>query len=136
MVCGPCRREEKNSAEGWTVINGYGRANRSVPGSEPTKEKDANERAQSTGLKVLDSDAGVRIRKLKRHLVLQLFMRRGPFWEAVHDVRTRWRITATAQLPTSTPGPSIPEGGPDYSTDQEGWTEFHARCQADVFEIQ
>lgn len=135
-VCGQCRREEKNNPEGRMVNSGSGRAYRSAPASEPTKEKDTNERVQSTGLKVLDSDAGARIRKLKRDLVLQLFMRSGPFWEAVHGVRTRWGIVATAQLPPPTPGPPIPEGEPDEHTEQEEWREFHTRWQGGVFEIQ
>ena len=132
-ICAQCSRADKSDLEGRAVGNGAREAERDTPPT-PVNQKDVDRRSE--GSNVLDSDAGARLTKLKRELVLQLYTKRGLFWELVHEVRTRRGITVIAQLPPRTPGPPIPKGEPDSSTDQERWKEFHARWQADIFEIQ
>jgi hypothetical protein len=48
----------------------------------------------------LESSAERRIRRLKRRLVLELFLQRARFWDAVWDVRTEWNVTARRMLPS------------------------------------
>lgn len=131
-ICGPCSRVGKSDLEGRAVGKASRAAKRDT--SAPVKQKDID--GQSEGLNVLHSDAGVRLTKLKRKLVLQLYTRDGPFWQAVRKVRTLRGITASTQLPPPTPGPPVPEDEPDLSTDPEERMEFHKRWQADLFEIQ
>lgn len=45
------------------------------------------------------TSAADRFQALRRSLVLDLFFRRGRFWEVVHLLRARWNIDAPAQLP-------------------------------------
>jgi hypothetical protein len=42
------------------------------------------------------------LQRLKRNLVLQLYTKSGDFWEAVHDLRTRWDIAPVIHLPPPT----------------------------------
>ena len=65
----------------------------------------------------LPSSADEGLRRLRGDLILQLFMRRGPLWEAVRNVRDRWNITPKVQLPPPVVGWLLPEGAPerDYS---------------------
>jgi len=57
-----------------------------------------------------DSDAAKQLRKLKRDLVFGLFFQDGLFWEAVHDMRTHWNISAAHQLPPPDLGDLLPPG--------------------------
>lgn len=50
------------------------------------------------GVKVLESDAGKRIGRFKRDMVLELFLRHGRFWEDIVAMRKRWDISASVQL--------------------------------------
>lgn len=59
-----------------------------------------------------DSDAARQLRKLKRELVFALFFQQGAFWEAVHDMRTRWNVPAVRQLPPR--GLGTPAGPPGW----------------------
>ena len=45
--------------------------------------------------------------------MLQLYLRHGPLWEAVRDVRARKNITAQERLPPAVRGLLLPEGAPD-----------------------
>jgi hypothetical protein len=66
----------------------------------------------------LPSSAEGRLQQLYGDLVLQLFMRRGPFWEVVAEVRDRWNITAKVQLPPSVRGLLLlPNSAPDINED-------------------
>jgi hypothetical protein len=49
--------------------------------------------------KVLNSPYVVKVKRLKRELTAQLFIRRGLFWDAVSEMRERWNVTAQEQLP-------------------------------------
>jgi hypothetical protein len=60
----------------------------------------------------LSSSAEGRLRQLRGDLILQLFMKRGPLWDAVQDVRERWNIVAKVQLPPSVMGLLLPEDAP------------------------
>jgi hypothetical protein len=57
-----------------------------------------------------DSDAAKQILKLKRDFVFDLFFQDGLFWEAVHDMRARWNISAARQLPPPDLGDLLPPG--------------------------
>jgi len=50
-------------------------------------------------LTILSSSAERRITALKRELVLELFLRRGRFWDPVRSLRINWNVSAEAQLP-------------------------------------
>ena len=62
----------------------------------------------------LPSSAERRLQQLRGELVLQLYFRRGPLWDAVHDVRDRWNVVAKVQLPQPGVRPLLPEGAPDF----------------------
>jgi hypothetical protein len=51
---------------------------------------------------VLQSDEGNRIVRFKRELVLDLFLRRGRFWEEIKEMRERWEVEATPRPPSPT----------------------------------
>jgi hypothetical protein len=67
-----------------------------------------------------DSDAARQLRKLKRELVFELFFQNGTYWEAIHDIRARWNISAVRQLPPCGLGIPAPPPGwvhpKDYSS--------------------
>ena len=73
---------------------------------------------ESSNYSPLSSSAEGRLRQLHGDLVLQLFMRRGPLWEVVDEVRDRWNITAKVQLPPSVRGLLfLLDSAPDYDED-------------------
>ena len=89
--------------------------------AQPTNEgNEAREEhpKRSDGPKTLSSSAEGRLRQLRRELVLQLYMRRGPLWQAVHDVRNRWNINPKVQLPPPNAGRLLPEDAPDFYDDE------------------
>jgi hypothetical protein len=47
----------------------------------------------------LPSSAERRFRALKHDFTLQVFLQEGPFWEAVHTLRERWRIQPFVRVP-------------------------------------
>ncbi len=51
---------------------------------------------------VLQSDEGNRIVRFKHGLVLDLFLRRGKFWEEIEEMRKRWEVEATPRPPSPT----------------------------------
>jgi len=77
----------------------------------------------------LPSSAKGRLRQLRRELVLQLYLRRGPLWEAVRDVRDRRNIVPKVQLPPSVRDRLLPQDAPDFDNRAEyvkytvGWEE-------------
>ena len=63
----------------------------------------------------LPSSAEGRLRRIRRELVLQLYMRRGPLWEAVREVRERREIATEVRLPPNeVRGLLLPAGAPDF----------------------
>jgi hypothetical protein len=83
-------------------------------------------------LNVLESSAVQEARRLRHKLVADLFLRQGPFWGAVREMRFRWNIAAIAQLPSVRPsslGPPPQEGGPFVWPEDDvprEWTEEHS----------
>ncbi len=65
--------------------------------------------------------------RLRGELVLQLYIRRGPLWEAVSEVRGRWNITAKVQLPAPMLGRLMPEGAPGAADDYRKHADYAAR---------
>ena len=86
-------------------------------------------------MRSLPSSAEVRIRDLTSELLLDLHLRRGAFWEAVGDIRARWRIEAVTQLPPDIHYTAVytPRGHPEFDrpddkedygrTPHHGWRE-------------
>jgi hypothetical protein len=67
----------------------------------------------------IGSDVAFRIEKLKHGVVLDLFLQRGAVWEAIRDVRERWKISPATQ---------VPAGVPFYSLHRpkDGWPDDYA----------
>lgn len=67
-------------------------------------------------MKSLASSAERRIRDLKSELLVSLHLRRGTFWDAVEEIRARWRIKAVIQLPHPI-GPTVylPPDHPEFA---------------------
>jgi hypothetical protein len=63
-------------------------------------------------MKSLPSSAPSRIRKLKRALVLQVFLRDGDFWEAVRAKMDEWGIVPEERLPPAELPLPLAEGDP------------------------
>jgi hypothetical protein len=74
---------------------------------------------------LLPSSAGRRLRQLRGDLVVQLFTKRGPFWEAVRDVRVRWCISAKIGLAPSVVGWLLPDAAPDSGDSKKYWEYAH-----------
>lgn len=81
----------------------------------------SREMSEASEPRQLRSSADERLRRLRGDLVLQLFVRRGPLWEAVREVRDRWNITAKVQLPPPVVGWLLPEGAPECDHSKEYW---------------
>lgn len=45
-----------------------------------------------------------RLQTFKNGLTLQLFLQRGPFWDAVRELRQRWQIDASPRIPMNASG--------------------------------
>ena len=88
----------------------------------------------------LISDAELQLQRYKRGLVLDLFLRRGSFWNAVLGVRSHWNITAVRRLPPPLPeaGHLAPGIGPNPPPpkmkpgEAEEWMECYNRWIADL----
>src|SRR5215218_5470782 len=78
-----------------------------------TEKAESQGRPQPEGGVAMTSSAQRRLTRLKRDMVLELFLQRGRFWDAVCDVRFRWGITPATQLPPEEgPGAYPPPGYP------------------------
>ncbi len=90
--------------------------------------------------RLLESSSDTRVAALKRDLVLQLYTREGPFWEAVREVRGRWRIEASAQIPshpldqTLLP-PGLSFAPPPPSSEKE-WEEWFGTYEAWIGDLE
>jgi hypothetical protein len=71
----------------------------------------------------MGSDADKALQRFTRDLVLQLFLRRGPFWETVREMRSRWSISPKSGLPPKRPSLLYPEGtsGPEAREARRRW---------------
>jgi hypothetical protein len=82
-----------------------------------------------------ESGLAVAVKAHIRDWVVQLYKQRGPFWEAIRDIRARWHVTPDTHLPESWPYTNLypdaaPEGSwdpesPDYSEESyKAWNTF------------
>jgi hypothetical protein len=78
---------------------------------------------------VLRSDEGNRLVRFKHELVLDLFLRRGKFWEEISDMRNRWEVKAIAHSPSSTQIIVRPEkaAGPEKARYEQELAELRER---------
>lgn len=84
-----------------------------------------------------DSPSSVegRLRQLRGDLVLQLYMKRGPLWQAVRDVRDRWNITPRVQLPTPVRIWLLPEDAREFE-DREKYGEYAFQWREEMSSIR
>lgn len=75
------------------------------------------------------------MRRLRGDLVLQVYMRRGPLWEVVSEVRGRCNITAKVQLPPSVHGRLLPEDAPD-ADDHRRYSDYAAQWRDEMSAIR
>jgi hypothetical protein len=80
----------------------------------------------------LESGAERRLRQIRGDLILELFLRRGSFWEAVRDTRGRLGVSARTGLP---PRPAVgrllPEDAPGPE-DRKGYVAYATRWNEDM----
>src|SRR5829696_10496751 len=93
-ICEACRRAEADAE--------FQEASRGASTAAAKPRTRAYERPQQQEAKILVSDAERWIKDFKSELVISLYMKHGPFWKAVSEVRERWGITTKAELPPST----------------------------------
>src|SRR5215213_509452 len=90
-----------------------------------------------------ESGLAVALKTQRREFVIQFYKQRGPFWEAIRDIRARWRVTADTRLPEPWPYTNLypdaaPEGSwdpdsPDYSEEShKAWDEFLEQWRGDL----
>jgi hypothetical protein len=72
------------------------------------------ETTKMTDVRELTSSGRRRLRRLRHELVLQLYLRREPLWDAIRDVRDRWNISAEVRLPPPVVGHLSLEGPPAH----------------------
>jgi hypothetical protein len=72
------------------------------------------ETTKMTDVRELTSSGRRRLRRLRHELVLQLYLRRDPLWDAIRDVRDRWNISAEVRLPPPVVGHLSLEGPPAH----------------------
>ncbi len=92
-------------------------------GSVPKQYRNEDRDAPDYEPEVLPSDLGRRIEGFKREVVLQIVMQRGPAWDAVSDMRSRWGVSARTELPPASsnwPNYPFPEHWPEEYTDEGG----------------
>jgi hypothetical protein len=90
-----------------------------------------------------ESGLAVAVKTNRRELVVQLYKQRGPFWEAIRDIRDRWHVTADTRLPKPWPYTDLyPDAAPERSWDPESpdyseesykaWDEFLEQWRSDL----
>lgn len=96
----------------------------------------AGNEERADDLRFIQSSADTKIVALKRELVVQLFTQDGPFWEAVRDVRDRWGVEASAQLPPHPVHWTLsPPGLPDPQKELEEWLDTSEAWSKDLESI-
>jgi len=94
---------------------------------------------RSEGKEVLHSDVERKLVAIKQELVEQLWLQRGPFWEAVRDMRARCGIIAVTASPATIGAPGPPEcapKAPEEGGEEAEWDAFGERWSADLFSIR
>jgi hypothetical protein len=86
-----------------------------------------------TDVPELPSSALRRLRRLRHELVLQLYLRRDPLWDAIRDVRDRWHISAEVHLPRRVRGRLSPEKTPNH--EDQGYAKHAVRWQEEMSAI-
>src|SRR5215208_7796856 len=90
-----------------------------------------------------ESCLAVAVKAQRREFVIQLYKQRGPFWEAIRDIRARWHVTVDTRIPKPWPYTNLysdaaPEGSwdpdsPDYSEEShKAWNEFWEQWRGDL----
>jgi hypothetical protein len=91
-VCEKCRREESES--GQSGLPTYDGAPCYASTEQGLKHWLGVER-----LRLFDSRAAKELERLLKDFVLGLYLQDDPFWEAIHDLRTRWHISPQVGIP-------------------------------------
>lgn len=91
------------------------------------------ETTKMTDVPELPSSARKRLRRLRHELVLQLYLRREPLWDAIRDVRDRWNISAEVRLPRRVRGRLSPEKTPNHQ--DQGYAKYAVRWQEEMSAI-
>jgi hypothetical protein len=109
-------------------------------GADALKKQDSA--AKTRDYRRLESKASSDLIALKQELVLQLFMRRGPFWEAVKELRDRRNIKAEPGLPfkrllIALPPPELAEQREQIKTEEQRkeWHEANGCWHDDLLSI-
>jgi hypothetical protein len=84
-------------------------------------------------IRELPSSGRQRLRRLRHELVLQLYLRRDPLWDAIRDVRDRWHISAEVHLPRRVRGRLSPEKTPNH--EDQGYAKHAVRWQEEMSAI-
>ena len=100
-----------------------------------TQEPSPHELSEQSEQVRLPSSAEGRLQQLRGDLILQLYMRRGPLWEAVRDVRDRWNIAARVQLPTLVRGWLLPENALELE-DRQKYKEYALQWREEMSRIR
>jgi hypothetical protein len=83
-----------------------------------------------------DSDTAKQLRRLKRELVLALYLRCDEYWEAISDMRARWNIAPVVGLPPPTLSEASPEGWPEPPDSSEEAHKLRERWWFDLVAIR
>ena len=109
-------------------------------GADALKKQDSA--AKTRDYRRLESKASSDLIALKQELVLQLFMKRGPFWQAVKELRDRRNIKAKPGLPfkrllIALPPPELAEQREQIKTEEQRkeWQEANGCWHDDLLSI-
>lgn len=118
-LCEPCQQQDNGSS------------------NTRTKERETRQKAQAQdGHRRLESKSGGQILQRKRDLIADLATEKESFFDAVSDVRRRWRIEPIRALPEPTPNLPLPPNEldrvipqcempiPEVQENTPEWTEF------------
>ncbi len=89
-VCERCAREESESDQ--TRLPTY-------PGCQQGQEEALKHWLEVDRLRLFESRGARELERLIKDLILGLYPQDGPFWEAIHDLRTRWHISPQVGIP-------------------------------------
>ena len=127
-ICEACRRQRAKQADNDPAFR-----------TEEERLEQFRNHMRSEGREALLSDAERQLIAMKRRLVEQLCLRRGPFWEAVRDMRARWGIMAITAVPATVGAPGPPEcapKAPEEGGEETEWEAFTEQWSADLFSIR
>jgi len=107
------------------------------------REKHDSSASQVEKNQSYESGLAVAVKTQRREFVIQLYRQRGPFWEAIRDIRARWHVTVDTRIPKPWPYTNLysdaaPEGSwdpdsPDYSEEShKAWNEFWEQWHGDL----